>query len=492
MTGRARVSRAVIAPVLAAGLAACSAEAGGPVPAFATTRSECPEHAIGGAVTCYLVTVPEDPARPDGRAIDLEVMVLEARSAEPRDDPLVAIPGGPGQSATRAAGTRDYFAEVFDPLRDERDIVLLAPRGTAGSGELGLDPSPEILFDDLATVVPASWTRAARARLAERADLTSYTTSHIAEDLETIRAALGYGALNIYGTSYGTRVAQLYAARYPRNVRTLVLKAPVPPTAVVPLTYTTGSQRALDALFELCREQEACRAAYPAIEERFAGLLERLREDSASLTVTNPLSGAEAEIRIDDTALGYLLRNLMMAASGGATTLAVIDQASRGDFSAVSAAVPALRAAYATALAGGMAISVIASEDVPRVTDELLEEDVRSGFLRGAVARGMLDAAEGWPRADVRPDLYEFLEADIPTLLVTGDFDPATPPAFAEEIAGHLPSARVLVFPGGAHSANNFDGLGGIMADFVRSASVDGLDLTAVERNRPLPLVSNR
>ena len=483
-----RASGAALVAVVAAGLAACSSDAAGPVRPIATTTSECPEHAIDGAVTCYLVTVPEDPTRPDGRAIDLEVMVLESRSAESREDPLVAIPGGPGQSATRAAGTRGYFAEVFDPLRDERDIVLLAPRGTAGSGELALDPSPETLFDDLATVVPASWTRDARARLETRADLTKYTTSHIAEDIETVRTALGYGALNIYGTSYGTRVAQLYAARYAHNVRTLILKAPVPPTAIVPLTYTTGSQRALDALFELCREQDACRAAYPAIEGRFDDVMARLREDPVAVSVTNPVSGAGTEIFIDDTALGYLLRNLMMAASGGSTTLAVIDAASRGDFSAVAAAIPALRAAYATGLAGGMTVSVIASEDVPRVTDELLEQDMRSGFLRGAVARGMLDAAEGWPRADVRPDVYEFLEADVPTLIVAGAFDPATPPAFAEEIAAHLPRARVLVFPGGAHSANNFDGLGGIMADLVRSASVDGLDLTAVEQNRPLPL----
>lgn len=481
-----------LAPVLMFAASACS---GGGTPAvhvISTDSIPCPEHEVAGEVTCHHVTVPENPERPDAASIDLEVMVLEARTAEPLADPLFVIPGGPGQSATRSAGPRSYFAEVFDGIRETRDVVLLAPRGTAGSGELALEPAAERLFDELSTVVPGSWARDARPRLERQADLTAYTTSHIVDDIEAIRQALGYGPLNIYGTSYGTRVAQVFAVRYPEQVRTLILKAPVPPSAIVPLTYTSGSQRALDALFELCRRQDACADAYPDLESRFETLMERLAESPVSVEVTNPFSGEQEEVLVDDTVFGYVLRNLMMSASGGATTLAIIDLATRDDFSALATALPQLRAGYATALAGGMMLSVVAAEDAPRVTEAMLEEDEAAGFLRGAVARGMMRTAAEWPRAEVPSDVHESLEGDTPTLIVTGEFDPATPPPFAEEIASHLSNARVVVFPGGAHSANNFGGLGEIMEEFVRTARVDGLDISAARENRPLPLAPSR
>jgi pimeloyl-ACP methyl ester carboxylesterase len=482
----------VIVAAAVLGSLACSSDRAPGSPALSTGTIPCPDHDVGGRVTCHHVTVPENPDRPDAASIALEVMVLEARAPEPLADPLIVVPGGPGQSATRSAGPRSYFAEVFDALRDERDIVLLAPRGTAGSGELALEPSADRLFDDLATVVPASWARGALARLESGADLTMYTSSHIVDDIEAIRVALGYAALNIYGTSYGTRVAQIYAVRYPDHVRALILKAPVPPSAIVPLTYTSGSQRALDALFDLCRSQEPCERAYPDLAGRFDELMTDLRADPVTLTVANPFSGDETDVRVDDTAFGYVLRNLMMPASGGATTLAVIDLASRGDFSALQTALPQMKAGYATALAGGMTLSVVASEDAPRVTEQMLEADAEAGFLRGAVARGMMEAAGEWPRADVPDDVHRFMDGDTPTLIVAGEFDPATPPPFAEEIARHLPNARVVVFPGGAHSANNFGGLDGIMEEFVRTARVDGLDLTAAVENRPLPLAPGR
>ena len=485
MTHRSILALCVV--LLAGG--ACTPDRTDPMIALSTEVAACPDHEIDGNVTCYRVTVPENPDLPEGRTIGLEVMVLEARGGDGRTDPLFVIPGGPGQSATRSAGPRSYFADVFDPVREERDVILLAPRGTAGSGELALDPSPETLFEDLATVMPVSWAREARPRLERDADLTMYTTSHVVDDMETTRVALGYGKLNIYGTSYGTRVAQLYAVRYPDRVRTLILKAPVPPSVITQLTYTSGAQRALDALFDLCREQPSCRDAYPDLADRFDDLMEDLRDDSVRLDVTNPFTGGETTVLIDDSAFGYVLRNLMMPASGGATVLALIDQASNGDFSLLSRFVPALRAGYATALAGGMTLSVIGSEDSPRVTERMLRQDAEAGFLRGAVARGIMEATAEWPRAELPSDVHNFLEGDTPTLVVAGAFDPATPPEFAEEIADRLSNVRVVVFPGGAHSANNFEGLGGIMSEFIQTGEVDGLDLSAARENRPLPLV---
>jgi pimeloyl-ACP methyl ester carboxylesterase len=460
-----------------------------PPPAVAARPSACPAHEIAGAVRCATINVAENPARPDGRRIDLEVMILAARNPSPDQDPLFIIPGGPGQSATRTAGPRAYFAETFDAVRETRDIVLIAPRGTAGSGELRLDPPDALLFDALDTVIPPSWVRPARARLAAQADLTQYTTSRIADDLEVTRQALGYARINIYGTSYGTRVAQLYAARHPERVRAMILKAAVPPGVAVPLTYTPGAERALRLVFDRCAADRRCAAAYPDIARRFERLMARFARDPAWIPIPHPSTRAPVELVVTDTVFGYLLRNLLMSASGAGTALGAIDAADRGDFTTAASLISRLRGAYANELAGGMLLSVTAAEDLPRVDALALAADAEAGFLRGAVARGFVEAAGLWPRGAAPDDLYRPLRGAIPVLLVAGELDPATPPDFARRIAANLDNARVVVFTGGAHSGENFTGLDAMMAAFIAAPDPMALDISAARNNRPLPLI---
>jgi pimeloyl-ACP methyl ester carboxylesterase len=125
---------------------------------------------------------------------------------------------------------------------------------------------------------------------------------------------------------------------------------------------------------------------------------------------------------------------------------------------------------------------------VPLVSARDLEADAASGFLRGSVARGLLRATRNWPRGAAPSDVHRPLRGGVPVLLVAGEYDPATPPSFALRIAASLGNARVLVFPGGAHSANNFDGLDAIMTQFVVSADPHTIDVSAVAANRPVPL----
>ena len=156
-----RWSRLTVAAVLLSGACGSGSEFGSQ--AAEAHVAECPPHQLEGSVTCHSVSVLENPDEPGGRVLALEVMVLQTRAAPEvarSMDPVFVIPGGPGQSATRANGPRSYFGSVFDRLREGRDIVLLAPRGTAGSGELALEPSDERLFDELSTVIPPSWARA--------------------------------------------------------------------------------------------------------------------------------------------------------------------------------------------------------------------------------------------------------------------------------------------------------------------------------------------
>lgn len=466
-------------------LAACAST---PEVAPVPQTEVCPEHDIAGDVRCLVVRVPEDRVRPRGRQIDLEVMVLAARARGLGLDPLVVVPGGPGQSATRSRNVRRYFAEAFDGVRERRDVVLIAPRGTAGSNELALEPPNDLMFASLDTVIPPEWARAGRERLETEFDLTQYTTENIVEDIEATRRALGYERLNFYGTSYGTRVVQRYAVRFRHRVRSIILKSPIPMNVPLPLTYTPGAQQSLSTAMTRCAAEPACARAHPNLAARFDALMERLRREPAHATLSHPVTQEVIDVAVTDTVFGYLLRNVLMSASGVRTAIELIELGDRGEFEQAAALLSALRRGYARDLAGGMALSVIASEDAPFVSERDLSEDAQSGFLRGAVARGMMAAVRGWPAARAPRDLREPLRGDVPTLLIAGAFDPATPPDFAYAIAAGLSRARVVVFPGGSHSAENFDGLNEIMTRFVEVADASRLDLSAATENKPVAL----
>ena len=172
---------------------------------------------------CGTLTVPEDPANPDGRQIELFVARIPALSGTPQPDPLLLISGGPGQATTDL-----YLAlrGAFEPIRRDREIIWLDQRGTGRSARLSC-PTTDVqdldtaTLDELAALVTDCVT-------ALNADPRYYTTSVAVGDLERLRLSLQLTEWNIYGISYGTRVAQHYLRRYPEHTRAVILDGIVP------------------------------------------------------------------------------------------------------------------------------------------------------------------------------------------------------------------------------------------------------------------------
>ena len=154
-------------------------------------EADCPEHQVPGDVYCRTLTVDENPDVPDGRQIPIRIMVLSATGASPKADPLIIIPGGPGQSAIAAPNLRRFFSEYFAGIRTDRDIVLIDQRGVGGSNPLPLEPPASLLFVRTQVNLPPEWGRSALEKLQDHADLTQYTTARAVDDLEAIRRALG-------------------------------------------------------------------------------------------------------------------------------------------------------------------------------------------------------------------------------------------------------------------------------------------------------------
>ena len=169
--------------------------------------------------------------------------MLKATGASPKPDPIVPLQGGPGQAAVPLA---DFYARTLAPLREERDIVLIDVRGTGRSNPLGCDIADAGSASSSDRPSPAAIT-ACRTALESRADLRLYTTANIARDLDDVRRAMGIARWNLYGTSYGTRLAQEYLRRFGAHVRTVTMKGIVPPSLVIPLPYARDAQTALEA-----------------------------------------------------------------------------------------------------------------------------------------------------------------------------------------------------------------------------------------------------
>lgn len=411
-----------------------------------------------GAARCGSVTVPESWSEP-GRMIDLNVVVLPA-TGRPRRDAIFIFQGGPGQAATTLA---DFYAETYAAARRERDVVLVDQRGTGRSHPLQCDRGETAL-----DLYPIEVVRTCRERLARETDLTLYTTAAAVLDAEAVRKALGYERWDLYGTSYGTRVAIEYARRFPSRVRTMTLKGVVPPRLALPQGFARDTERAIELLLDDCAADEACARAYPDLRRDYAALRERLAQGAVGDLTTGRVAA--------------VFRSLLQSTGSAADLPRLIHAAAGGDWAPLDEAVRTIRKLAASAVSMGMFLSVVCSEDVPRVRGE----EPRNTFLANYWLEQIRGACAEWPRAATTEPTAARL--DIPTLLISGHLDPATPPANAAEVERSLPRSRSIVVRYGSHS---FSGMAGcidrIMSAFVDTAEPATLDVSCVDTIRRPP-----
>src|SRR5690348_1580882 len=274
-----------------AALAACAERAPS---ARHIALAECRLPKLAQAVQCGTLDVPENRQQPNGRRLSIFVAVLPANTLSPKPDPLILLAGGPGQ----AASTLGPFALQLALVRRQRDIVLIDQRGTGRSSPLACPafaPDEHAEFD--ADPVPKAALCA--SQLAEKGvDLAQYTTSAWVADLDAMREALGYERVNLWGGSYGTRVAQEYVRRHPEHVRSVVLDGVAPPSLRITLDVWRTRDDALDAVIDACRASQPCAKAHPdpAATLRDIG---RALEGGRSVSVHDPRTGEARKVHVD-------------------------------------------------------------------------------------------------------------------------------------------------------------------------------------------------
>ena len=223
--------------------------------------SSCELSGVPQPARCGVLDVPENPNQPAGRHLKISVAVIPAIGGQPRPDPIAVLTGGPGESAI---GLAEIYASRLAPLRQDRDILLVDQRGTGRSAALDCELfSPEQPEASLRDLFPLTPVEKCESRLSAQADLTQYTADRFANDLEQVRRSLGYGPLNLFAGSYGTRSAQVYIRMYPESVRTVYLGSAVPIEVAEPLPFAKTGQAALEKMFDACAADSACNSAFP-------------------------------------------------------------------------------------------------------------------------------------------------------------------------------------------------------------------------------------
>ena len=433
-------------------------------------------------ISCARFEVFEDRKARTGRKILLNIAVIQAASGNPAPDPLFILAGGPGQAATSYV---PWVRSVFKKVHFDRDIVLVDQRGTGKSNPLNCEWESEtgsdLMFDSLSS-------ERLRSCLSEwDADVRFYSNFEAMGDLDEIRRALGYEEINLWGGSYGTRAAQVYMRMQPDHVRTAILDGVAPFDLKFPLYVARDSQRALNLMFENCDADEDCRKAFPGLREKLDTLLDELERRPRKIEARHPRTGEKMELEIGRDAFVSGIRGFLYVPLHTSLIPFAVESASGGNFEPFVAMNFSLTRWSVETMSLGMTISVLCAEDLPRIDRTEVPGETRGTFVGAFMVDAWARTCDEWPRAELPRGYAERVSIQVPTLLLSGNLDPVTPPQWGEMARENMPRSLHLVVPGAAHNVSPVGCVPDLMATFLDRGTAEGLDASCVRANAASP-----
>jgi pimeloyl-ACP methyl ester carboxylesterase len=449
----------------------------------------CDIPGLKGTAQCGTFEVWENRDAKAGRRIGLKVIVLPATGSPRASDAITFLGGGPGDAITEAMA---YIAQDFAALRTHRDIVLVDQRGTGGSHALDCDLYPgKDAQTALGAFFPAERVRECRAAIEKNADVRMYTSAAAMDDLDDVRAALGYDRLDLVGGSYGTRAALTYLRRHPEHVRVAVLEGVAPATKPMPLYFPRSAQNAIERIFDECAADADCHAAFPDLRGDLHAIVAKTTAKPVPVDVFNPKTGDTVRVTLSRDLLGEALRYLMYQSMTGLYVPTLVHQAAGGDFTPLAEFALVSRLQLVNSLGTGLYLSVTCAEDLPFIDPADAERVAANTFLGDYRYRQQRAACDAWARGAAAPHMREPVRSQTPVLLISGAWDPVTPASDAAEAAATLPHSLSVVIPAGGHG---YDGVPGaedcataITNQFIERGSVAGVDTGCVARLHRAP-----
>lgn len=426
---------------------------------------------------CTTLSVPENWDAPEGRQIELAVALIPARSSKAQPDPVVFLAGGPGQAAREAwRGVSGAFHEVLQ----DRHVLLLDQRGTGGSARMecklpslddpmGAQPTPEQL---------TAMARECLTQIELKQDPRYYTTSDAARDLDRLRSAVGAPQLNLVGGSYGTRMAQIYYQRYPDKVRSMVLDGIAPNDLVLGSEHAINLESTLKAQFQRCVADPECQQTYGDPYATLKQLQMQLRTSPQRVSLADPLTHERRDVPLVEGALAAAVRMYAYQPESVVLLPRMLAEAAAGRPEALLAQALMVMDDLGEQIHHGMQLSVMCSEDADAMAARAEDADtlLGNGLIEMALAQCSV-----WPTAPKPAGFNTPSSGDVPSLLLSGEFDPVTPPRYGEQVLKGLSRARHLVAAGQGHIVMTRGCMPKLMTEFIRDLDPAALDVSCLD-----------
>lgn len=439
---------------------------------------------------CAMFPVPEDRDDPHSRTIKLRVAIVKSEAALPDADLVTLLAGGPGQAAV------DVYPEVapaFADLLKHHDVLLVDQRGTGDSNALACPKaekaqktSADLPFD--ATRAKAD-IAACLAEVEKHADPRYYTTTIAVADLEAVRQALGAPKFDLIGVSYGTRMAQQYAVAHPDGVRSIVLDSVAPNSLILGETFAGDLERALNLQVADCVATPACNKAYGDWRKTLLDLKAKLTAAPvANVTFPDPQTFQPVTRTVTADTLAGVVHLFAYNAATSAVLPLDIAQAAKGNYVPLLAQSQIGRGDMDAGMNAGMQLSVMCAEDAPL----LKPQPGDAATLLGDLPIERIQAAcSVWPRGNMPKDFHAPFKSAIPTLILSGERDPVTPPRFADEVLKGLSNGRVLSLKGMGHGELTVGCMPKLVNEFIAKLNPQTLDAECLKRIGPIPAFVN-
>ncbi len=440
-------------------------------------------------VTCGFAIVPENRTVNSTDTIKLAVAVFHSTSIHPEPDPILFLQGGPGGEAVKLSA--NAYEVLVQPFISERDYITFDQRGTGISEPaLKCDELDKVYRQDMYGMIDAQSREYVfkNALLscngllqANGVDLSAYSTVESAADLRDIVKLLGYEKVNLYGASYGTRLALVTMRNHPEIVRSAILDSVVPVESNVLNEYPNAVDSALSKLFTSCAANPECNQAYPDLEKVFWEVVKELDANPVTLSTSAYPMGT-----VTETVDGYYLLSVIMGLEKSSDLINAAPQTiyrvKAKDYSTLTAAQYSLPYAF-DGITPGLYVSMMCREHVLATTQEELQSTTEKVNVNDVMWRPfygdfvkMFEACKSW--GVTGPDLgeKEAVVSDIPSLIIEGAYDPATPPFYGKQIGEDLSNSFYFEFPNMGHVPTGSDSSGCAMQialDFIKNPAVE-------------------
>jgi pimeloyl-ACP methyl ester carboxylesterase len=427
--------------------------------------SDCRVKDFDSVARCATVSVPEDHAQPTGKRIDIFVAVLPALAQRPQADPLFLFAGGPGQ----AASDLGRLANAFSDVRKQRPIVLVDQRGTGKSKTLACDAvaeakSRDSLVESFAADVASMEKEWSRCLATMKGNPATHRTDDYIDDLELVRKGLGYNRINVWGGSYGSRVALRYLKRYPASIRTTVLDGIAPTSLHLPDDAMANSEAQLQDVLKTCTNAAACAKANPNLSATLNTLLTKLRTTPEPVTFPHPATGKALSATITDRTLISLLWPLLYTPEASRLVPQLIQSAANGNYAPLAATMTA-SAVGETDIAPLQRFAVMCAEDMlDRKAPDMQQFKALSDLFYGFCNK--------LPHGRVQPEFFEATSSAVPTLLLSGTLDPVTPPSQGALATKTLSQSKHIIVDGMGHIVSALPCTRRIIARFIEVGEI--------------------